>query len=154
MKSDKLKKPFKITLTLIVMTAVLFQLGCASQPSSEPDKPVEVVENTKQGPDEDVVRDYDGEGMKMPLDGTSLAAFDASLAKVERNTSPDNYKALTNAIDYLMIYDLSARGNREKLAANLNGQTGFQVVGKVRWRRPAPGKGQAEKDAADAKIEY
>lgn len=154
MKLEKLNKLLKTTLTLFVMTAVLFQLGCASQPSAEPEESVEVIENSQLGPDEDVIRDYDGEGMNMPLDGTSLAAFDASLEKVERNTSANNYRALTNAIAYLMIYDLSARGNREKLAANLNGLTGYEVMKKIRWRQPAPGKGHAEKDAADAKIEY
>lgn len=156
MKSEKLNKLLKITLTLLVMTAVLFQFGCASQPSVEPEESVEVevVENSQLGPDEDVIRDYDGEGMNMPLDGTSLAAFDASLEKVERNTSANNYRALNNAIAYLMIYDIGARGDREKLAANLNGLTGYEVMKKVRWRQPAPGKGPAEKDAADAKIDY
>ena len=53
-----------------------------------------------------------------------------------------------------MIYDLGAKKNRTKLAANLNGLTGYEVMGKVRWRQPAPGKGYEEKGSADAKIEY
>jgi hypothetical protein len=90
--------------------------------------------------------------MELPLDGTSLEAFDASLAQVKSLSSPEDYKTLESAIDYLMMYDLGAGRDREKLAARLNGLTGYEVVARVNWRRPAPGKGKAEKGATDVKI--
>ena len=154
MKSVKLNTLLKITFTLLFLTAVLFQVGCASQQTGKSDSSSEVAEVAQPEPAPDIVDDYDGDGMDMPLDGTSLDAFEASLKKVERNTSATNFKALNNAISYLMIYDLGAQNDRAKLAANLNGLTGFEVVGKVRWRKPAPGKGYEEKGSADAKIEY
>ena len=64
-----------------------------------------------------------GDGMKIPLDGSSLAAFETSLEKVKRNTSPDKYETLTNAIEYLLVYDLAAQRDREKLAARLETPT-------------------------------
>ena len=100
----------------------------------------------------EIVDDFEGDGMEIPLDGTSLAAFDASLAKVKRNTSEESYKTLENAIEYLMVYDLSAKHDKAGLVQRLNGLTGYEVISKVGWRRAAPGKGKAEKGAADAKI--
>jgi hypothetical protein len=75
------------------------------------------------------------DGMDMPLDGSSLEAFEQSLEKVKANTSEANYTTLRNAIDYLLMYDLSARRDKTKLAANLNGLTGNEVVDKVSWRK-------------------
>lgn len=98
------------------------------------------------------IEPWDGDGLEIPLDGTSLQAFDQSLIRVKAYSEPEQYQSLLKAIDYLMVYDLSARGDRAKLAANLNGLTGYEVLNKVGWRKPAPGKGPAEKGAADAKI--
>jgi hypothetical protein len=98
------------------------------------------------------IEPWDGDGLEIPLDGTSLQAFDQSLIRVKAYSEPEQYQSLLKAIDYLMVYDLSAHGDRAKLAANLNGLTGYEVLGKVGWRKPAPGKGPAEKGAADAKI--
>ena len=101
----------------------------------------------------EIVDDYDGEGMEIPLDGSSLTAFDASLAKVKRNTSETNYTTLENAIEFLLVYDLGAQRDRVKLASRLNGLTGHEVVSKVGARRkPAPDKESAEKAAADPDI--
>ncbi len=95
---------------------------------------------------------YEGDGLEIPLDGSSLAAFDASLARVKLHTPAESYLTLENAIDYLLVYDLGAKKNRETLAARLNGLTGYQVIAKVGWRKPAPGKSNAEKGATDVKI--
>jgi hypothetical protein len=81
------------------------------------------------------VEPWDGDGMDIPLDGTSLEAFDKSLARVKAYTSAEHYTTLVNAIDYLLVYDLSAKRDRAALAANLNGLTGHQVVDKVGWQK-------------------
>ena len=39
-----------------------------------------------------------------------------------------------------------------RLIKNLDGLTGYEIIGKVRWRTPAPGKGPAEKGATDASL--
>lgn len=150
-------KPVKTLTTLkfvlIPPLAVMFLslAACTAQQSETPDA-VKNAEVTKTGPDKDVIENYGGDGLKIPLDGTSLAAFDASLEVVKRNTDEKSYESLTNAIEYLLIYDLSARRNKEILASNLNGLTGYEIMNKVGWRKAAPGKGDAEIGAADAKI--
>jgi len=139
-----------LTSTLIrlaVATLVALALaGCAAGPAAAPEA----------GPAPEKVYDFepwDGDGMEIPLDGSSLEAFETSMARVQAHTSPENYTTLENAIEYLLVYDLSARKDKAKLAQNLSGKTPYQVIDMVQWRKPAPGKSQAEKGAADAKIE-
>jgi len=74
-----------------------------------------------------------GAGMQIPVDGTSLDAFEQSLADIKTKTTKPEYTTLTNAIDYLMVYYIDARRDRTKLAALLNGMTGEQIVGMVKW---------------------
>jgi len=78
------------------------------------------------------IDDYEGDGMDLPLDGTSLAAFEASLARVKQHSDADQYKDLMNALDYLLIYDLTVKGNRAQLARELDSLTGYEVLKKVR----------------------
>jgi len=132
------------TITLIVALSLGFA-ACSATP-------------TQQGPEEEVVKTYEfepweGDGMEIPLDGSNLEAFETSLARVKAHTSPENYTTLVNSIEYLLVYDLAAKRDRAKLASHLDGLTSYQVLEKVGWRKPAPGKSQAEKGAADATID-
>ena len=74
-----------------------------------------------------------GAGMQIPVDGTSLDAFDKSLADIKTKTTKPEYTTLSNAIDFLMVYYIDARRDRTKLAALLNGMTGEQIVAMVKW---------------------
>jgi hypothetical protein len=156
MKPVKTPTHLKPILVPLSALAILMLTACTTQESGAPEdvsKTVKTAEATQTGPDADVIQNYGGDGMKIPLDGTSLAAFDASMEKIKRNTEPKSYKTLSNAIDYLLVYDIGAKGNKEALAAKLNGLNGYDVLSKVGWRRAAPGKGDAEIGAADAKID-
>lgn len=137
----------KPILTVLCLAGVLLLSACASTETRE-----QAGTAAQTAAPAAAVEPWDGDGMDIPLDGSSLEAFDASLARVKAHTSESNYTTLVNAIDYLQFYDLSAKRDRAKLAANLNGLTGYQVLEKVKWRKPAPGKSPAEKGAADAKI--
>jgi hypothetical protein len=118
-----------------VTAAVLLSACASSQPADSGPADPKPVPAVKQGPDQDVIEAYGGDGMKIPLDGSSLAAFETSLEKVKRNTSPDKYETLTNAIEYLLVYDLAAQRDREKLAARLDGNNGYEVVDRVGWQK-------------------
>jgi hypothetical protein len=52
-----------------------------------------------------------------------------------------------------MVYDLAAKRDRTKLASHLDGLTPNQVLERVAWRNPSPGKSPSEKGAADATID-
>ena len=74
-----------------------------------------------------------GAGMQIPVDGTSLAAFEQSLEGIKTKTTKAEYTTLTNAIDYLLVYYIDARRDPTKLAALLNGKTGVEIVSLVQW---------------------
>jgi hypothetical protein len=137
-----------IRLSLAVALAAALSLGlsgCVATPAQQ-DAEKEVVKTYKFEP-------WEGDGMEIPLDGSSIDAFDTSLARVQAHTSEANYTTLVNAIEYLLVYDLASKRDRAKLAAKLDGQTPYQVLERVGWKRPASGQSKAEKEAADAKIE-
>jgi len=96
---------------------------------------------------------WDGDGMEIPLDGSSLEAFETSMARVKAYTTPAQYITLENSVEYLLVYDLAVRRDKAKLAAKLDGKTPYEVIEMVQWRKPAPGKSAAEKGAADATLE-
>jgi hypothetical protein len=148
-KTDR-KKVFSFGLYMAVIAMALALAACTSSTSKSTDSsagnPPGAVEGVV------IAIDPNGGGMEIPLDGSSLEAFDASLAQVKSQASEKDYKTLESAIDYLLFYDLGARRDKEKLAAILNGLTGYEVIARVNWRKPAPGKSNAEKGAADAKI--
>ena len=98
------------------------------------------------------IEPWEGDGMEIPLDGSSLEAFEASLARVKAHSTPEEYSGLVNAIDYLLIYDVGANRNRTMLASRLDGLTPVEVMQRVKYRRAAPGRSPADKTAADAKI--
>lgn len=143
MKSNKLTG--RIRLAAVAALALLVA-ACAAAPMSQPaaeEAPAKVYH----------FEPWDGDGMEIPLDGSSLDAFETSLARVQAHTSPENYTTLENAIKYLMLYDLSVKRDKAMLAQKLDGKTPYEVLEQVQWRKPAPGKSRAEKGAADATIE-
>jgi len=98
------------------------------------------------------IEPWDGDPMDIPLDGSSVEAFDASLARVKAHATPEQYEGLVMAIDYLLTYDLGAEKDYAKLASRLDGQTPTEIWQRVKWRKPAPGRSPVKKDAADAKL--
>jgi len=144
---------FSTLVQTLAVTAVLFTVACA-EPQSKPlaDLDQSVADGSEQISEPEVIDTYEGDGMDIPLDGSSVEAFDASMARVKRHSTEASYTTLGNAIGYLLVYDLEVRRNKEKLAAKLDGLTGYEVIAKVGWRKPPPGTSKAVKGAADAKI--
>jgi hypothetical protein len=120
----------KFLVLVAAATLGLCLTACTTTaPAPEPQAEPPVVEPI-------VIEPWDGDGMDIPLDGSSLEAFERSLARVEAHTTPSDYTTLVDAIDYLLVYDLGANRDRATLASRLDGLTGNQVVGKVGWRKP------------------
>jgi len=103
--------------------------AAASQSAADAQK---AAKDTAAAPAEKPAIKYSA-GMQIPVDGTSLEAFEASLADIKTKATAAEYQSLESAIQYLMVYDLSAKRDKTKLAANLNGQTGEEIVGRVKW---------------------
>jgi len=124
----------KMTIDFVRLAAatllILLLAACSATSATKPPEPSPAAVAV-----EEPVEPWDGDGMDIPLDGSSLEAFNKSLARVEAHTNPSSYTTLINAIEYLVVYDLSAKRDRTKLAANLDGMTGRQVINMVSWQK-------------------
>lgn len=78
------------------------------------------------------------EGMYLPFDGSSVKKFDASLKKIESEVTDAEFTTLSNALDYLLVYDLGARRDPEVLYKRLDGKTPFDVLRMVKWKAGRP----------------
>ena len=135
-------------IIVLALLASLSLAGCAaSGPQAAEGKAAETASATEQP-----VEPWDGDGMEIPLDGSSTEAWNRSLARVKEHVDEDTYTTLENAIDYLLLYDIGARNDREQLISRLDGMTGYEILAKVRWRAPRPGTGPAEKDSKEASL--
>jgi hypothetical protein len=148
------KTLIRTLIHILAATAVLLLAACATTQPQATDvtkqAPADAAEPAEEA---EIVDGFEGDGMEIPLNGSSLAAFEASLARVKRHSSETDYSALEGAIEYLLVYEIGLNGNREKLAAQLDGHTGNQVIEMVGWRTPAKEKRKAEKAASDTTVE-
>jgi len=149
MKSDK-KIPYKLRLKMSYKNLFLKKLNFATllfsiltlsastalfaqyvDPPAAPKIVGEAVDPTSDVKPEVAPADP---GMQIPVDGSSLEAFEASLAKIKESATEANYITLDGAIDYLLVYDIGAGRDKAKLAKNLDGKTGEQILNEVDWR--------------------
>ena len=132
-------------MIMLLLAASLFLGACATAPNEAAEAPAEAAPVVEIEP-------WDGDGMQIPMDGSSMEAWDRSMARVKAHTSEPNYITFENSIKYLLMYDLKSYRDMNKLIVRLDGQTPYEIISKVGWRKPAPGMGPAEKGSADAKI--
>ncbi|MFC1688118.1 hypothetical protein ACFL0N_03455 [Pseudomonadota bacterium] len=135
------------------LAAMVFLAGCAgSQSQSAAAKAEKTPEPAAPAVDTEIVDVYNGDGLKLPLDGSSVDAFNASMARVKRYTTEIDYQSLNSAIGYMMVYDLEVRGKKEVLVGKLNGKTGYEVIDMIDTQRVAPEKKPTPKSPAESKT--
>ncbi len=126
-------------IVLMAITAASLNPAMAAEPGDEAVETLEAVANdaapvAASSPSEAAASRF-SDGMRIPVDGTSEEAFDKSLEAIGKQATKAEFTTLNNAIDYLLVYDLSAKKNRARLAANLDGLTGEQILERVQWRK-------------------
>jgi len=72
--------------------------------------------------------DRESQLVEIIMDGTSVETFEASLKQFQETAPTDEYRLLRSALQYLQVYDLSARGNKAKLYEKLNGKTADEII--------------------------
>ncbi len=82
---------------------------------------------------EEVV-DVPATGLNRPMNGKNLQTFEKDLEIVKGEITEPEFRTLMNAIGYLRVYDLAARGDKEKVYQNLDGKTPKEIMKKVKWR--------------------
>ncbi len=137
----------RIPLILASLLATLLLTACASTTGEQT-----VAQAEAQPEPVCEYEPWEGDGMQIPLDGSSMEAWNCSLERVKAYSDEDTFLTLENAIKYQLMYDLKSYRDMNKLIERHDGMTGYEIIGQVGWRKPAPGKGMPEKDAADAKI--
>jgi len=135
----------KTTLPLFAAAALLLGACAATPPSEKPAAETEAAATYEFEP-------WDGDGLDIPIDGSSMDAFNASCARIKAYSTPEEYRAFQNALDWHLTYDLAARKQMELLVPRLDGKTPRELLDTVRWRKADKGHSPVEKDAADAKI--
>ena len=136
------KQIYSVACNALLTVCLVFTLGACSTVTEK-----NASSESENAPSEsaiDRVEPWDGDPMDIPMDGSSEEAFEASLARVEAHASPEQYTTLVNAIDYLLLYDLAAERNKQKLINRLDGLTAGEVIDKVAWRKPIPPGGLPE----------
>jgi len=125
-------KSMLINKNIFIVFALLFALAAISPTAiAQQATPMKVTEATDEA-EKEVAPDP---GMQIPVDGSSLDAFNASLETIKAQAQEPSYITLENAIQYLLVYDLTANRDMVKLAKNLDGLTGDEIIGRVKWRQ-------------------
>ena len=75
--------------------------------------------------------------MDVPLDGSSVEAFQAGLARVDEEATEKQYRIVMSSLDYLLLYDIGAQRNKSRLYANLDGKSPNQIIQLARDERNA-----------------
>jgi len=146
----KTRFPIRYPVILLAVLAAFLLAGCATKTT--------VVPRSEQAAPESepafVAPPSDRYGMEIPLDGSSLEAWERSLVSVKTHSTPEDYNVLTSAIEYLLLFDLGARRDMATLASRLDGLNGYQVVDRVhrmrapgRPRNPAPAAAEGDRAA-------
>jgi len=135
--------------SVLFMISLSLALAACAETSSGSSTDVAAAKSNTATQQAEVAGNVAGEGMEMPLDGTSVATFDASLALVKQHTNEENYRSLEKAISYLMAFDISVRNDKARLASRLNGMNGYEVVAKYNKDKPTPAKSGPRKAPTD-----
>ena len=89
----------------------------------------ETAESSADGSTSEAVAD--GTGLDRTLDGTSIETFEAGLAQIREEASPEEYKRLSSALQRLLFYDVGARKDRKLLYQRLDGLTGKEIIARA-----------------------
>lgn len=73
-----------------------------------------------------------GSVMDLPVDFSSPEMVEESMEKVRQEAGDDAARELSNALGYILAYDISLRGNKEKMYKKLNGRTPNAIIAKMK----------------------
>ena len=66
--------------------------------------------------------------MDQPVNFSTPEDVEKSLLKVRDQAGDNAYKNLNNAMKYILYYDLSRKGDKEKMYKKLNGKTPSEII--------------------------
>ena len=63
-----------------------------------------------------------------PVDFSTTEAAEKTLQRIREQEGENAHKAITNAFNYLLYYDLEIRNDKEKLYKKLDGKTPREII--------------------------
>jgi succinate dehydrogenase/fumarate reductase flavoprotein subunit len=114
-----------IFISLATGTAALFLITACAEESAESTQTQATktsVESNQQG----------ASIMQQPVDFSTPEAVENTLQAIRDKEGDVTYTQVKNAMQYIMVYDLSVGNNEEKLHKKLNGRTPEQIIAKMK----------------------
>jgi hypothetical protein len=125
------------TLLLIAANPVWANVAQDAQESAEavPHSIASGSDEMKAAAEDALAVEAEPSGLDIPMDGSSLEAWNQSMEKVKEVGGPKEYGQLQDAFDYLLMFDIGAKNDPATLASRLNGLTGNEILTRVAYRK-------------------
>ena len=123
------------TFSIVSMTLILVPACAEQNADAETVKSTTQIEETSNASTEAEAAETSGEQvsvMDLPVDFSSPEKVEESIEKVREQAGDDAARELSNALGYILAYDLSVGANKEKMYKKLNGRTPNAIISKMK----------------------
>lgn len=121
------------TLSIVIMTFILVPANAEQGTDAETVKSTAQAEEASSTLTETKAAAMEADGeqdsvMDLPVDFSSPEKVEESIEKVRQQAGDDAARKLSNALGYILAYDLSLRANKEKMYQKLDGRTPNAII--------------------------
>ena len=127
------------TFSIVTMTLILVPACAEQNADAETVKSATQTEETSSvsGEAEATTAESEADGeqvsvMDLPVDFSSPEKVEESIEKVRQEAGDDAARDLSNALGYILAYDLSVSSNKEKMYKKLDGRTPNAIISKMK----------------------
>ena len=138
-----LRTALKTTLALMILSLVSSTVWATAQsaveeivpvaPESMPEGIVEPAADIAEAAAELEAEPAEPTGLDVVMDGSSMEAWNASMEEVKEVGGLKEQGQVQDAFDYLLMFDIGAKGKPELLAQRLDGMTGNEIISRVNY---------------------
>lgn len=131
-----LKKLF-IVFSIVTLILILIPAFAKQEADAESVKSTTQTEETSSASTEAVAATAEAESeqtsvMDLPVDFSTPEKVEESIEKVREQAGDAEARELSNALGYILAYDLSIRGKKEKMYKKLDGRTPNDIIAKMK----------------------
>ena len=116
----------KVLITISTGAMALFLISACAEETGDLSATATGAESSQSSSQQDATV------MKQPVDFSSPEAFEKTMQNIRDIEGDKTYKKLNNAMQYLMVYDLSLKNDKENLYKKLDGMTPEQIISETR----------------------
>lgn len=128
-----MNKTLFTSLTAGTMALFLFAAYADDNKNTEVTGQTDVSTATISVPEKTANTDeHNSSVMTQPVNFSTPEDVEKSLQKVREHEGNQAYADLKNALQYILVYDLSVGNNKEKLYKKLDGRTPEQIIAKMK----------------------